>query len=306
METSLFVLLAILATMVLGFRTRQVLTGGPLGRTRPAEPFGAEPLETYELAFLAGGPRQVVDTAIVRLHARDDLRVSRDGRLTTTASTGTGAIEDAVLAAARTEGGADLTEIRIAAARDPAIRTLADRLVAAGLARRRPTPLARRALTAGWVVLVALVWCAALFELGIAIVVGVPVTSAAGVAVFALSAEAPAPATPAGLRCLGRARREWGRRDWDREGPPDAIGGAALFARRGLHDSGLTGVFRGSDARIRRLRGHTRRRRLSDGGGRRDFDPSSGYKPRLGRSHMTGTHDDTGSGCGSSCAGGND
>ncbi|MFE2867328.1 TIGR04222 domain-containing membrane protein [Embleya sp. NPDC059259] len=304
METSLFALLAVLATIVLGLRTRRVLVGGPHGRAHAADPVGAQSLEPYELAFLAGGPRRVVDTAIVRLHARGDLLVSRDGRLTATAPAGGVAIEDTVLTAAGVEGGADLTELRLAAVRNPAIEASAGRLVAAGLARRRPTPFTRRALTAGWVVPVVLVWCAALFELGTAIVVGVPVTSVAGVAVFALCAEGPGPVTEAGLRCLGRARKEWGRLDWDRAGPPDAIGAAALFARRGLHDSALTGVFRISDARIRRLRGDGPRRRGPVVGARLDHDPSSGYNPRLGRSFSTGGYG-ADSSCGASCAGGN-
>ncbi|WP_406295327.1 TIGR04222 domain-containing membrane protein [Embleya sp. NBC_00888] len=293
METTLFVLLALVA-IGLGLRTRQVLAGGPHGRRPAAGPMGTEPLGSYELAFLAGGSRRVVDTAIVRLHAGDALLVSRDGRLTATAPAGVGAIEDAVVDLA--EGGADLTDVRFAALVDPAVEALEGRLVAAGLARRIATPLTRGALIAAWVVLVALVWCAALFEPGTAIVVGVAVTAIACAAGYALCLRGREPLTPAGARALGRARKEWGRLDWDRQGPPDTVGGAALFGRRGLHDGALGAVFRASDTRIRRSRGGSARSRAEGGGP--DRDPSGAYNPRLGQSYSNG-------GCFSSCGGSN-
>lgn len=294
MTTTFLVLLATLAAIVLGLRTGRILAGGAHGRSPATGAGGTEPLGPYELAFLAGGSRRVVDTAIVRLHASDLLLVSRDGLLTATAPAGLVAIEDAVVDLA--EGGADLTDVRFAALVDPAIEDLEGRLVAAGLARRIATPLTRGALIAAWVVPVALVWCAALFEPGTAIVVGVAVTALACAAGYALCLRGRDPLTPAGARALGRARKEWGRLDWDRQGPPDTVGGAALFGRRGLHDGALGAVFRVSDTRIRRLRGGSARGRAEDGGP--DRDPSGAYNPRLGRSYSN-------DGCFSSCGGSN-
>ncbi|GCE00395.1 TIGR04222 domain-containing membrane protein [Embleya hyalina] len=204
-----------------------------------------------ELAFLAGGPERVVDTTIVGLRVRELLLVARDGRLTATARTGEGPIEDTILALVPAESGADLTEVRLAAARDPAILAVRDGLVAAGLMRRVPRPFARRAATV----------------------------------------------TPAGVRCLGAARREWGRADWAAEGPPDVIGAAALFGRRALHDADTGAAFRVSDLRIRRLREGKRRKRPAHEGGRNSYDPSSGYNPTLGKSYNAGSYQDMSGSC---------
>ncbi|OPC83562.1 hypothetical protein B4N89_23810 [Embleya scabrispora] len=99
----------------------------------------------HELAFLAGGPGRVVDTTIVGPRVREVLCVARDGRLTAPARTGEGPIEDTILALVPAGSGADLTEVRLAAAVDPAILAVRDRLVAAGLMRRAPRPFGRRA-----------------------------------------------------------------------------------------------------------------------------------------------------------------
>ncbi|WP_439674541.1 TIGR04222 domain-containing membrane protein [Embleya sp. MST-111070] len=204
----------------------------------------------HELAFLAGGPGRVVDTTIVGLRVRGLLLVAREGRLTATARVGEGPIEDTILDLVPAESGADLTEVRLAAAGAPAILAMRDELVAAGLLRRASRPFGRRAATV----------------------------------------------TPAGVRCLGAARREWGRADWAAEGPPDVVGGAALFGRRGLHDAETGAAFRLSDTRIRRLREGKRRKRPADEGGREMYDPSSGYSSTF-RNYNIGSFPDTSGSC---------
>lgn len=55
----------------------------PLARARSrAVPIGPPQLELYEAAYLAGGPRRVLDTALASLVAQNGLRVSSEGTVT--------------------------------------------------------------------------------------------------------------------------------------------------------------------------------------------------------------------------------
>lgn len=63
------------------------------------------PLTVYELAYLAGGPRRVVNTALGLLAKAGDLRVSRGGNLNAVTTSASDPIEEAVLAAAVRPGG---------------------------------------------------------------------------------------------------------------------------------------------------------------------------------------------------------
>ncbi|MEZ0073445.1 TIGR04222 domain-containing membrane protein [Planotetraspora sp. GP83] len=106
------------------------------GRIRSVTALGRPDIDHYELAYLAGGPRRVINTAIALLSAQDRIRVSRGGRITIVAGAPTSsrdAVEQAVLDQASSPGGRTAGEIRHEVAGGVAMTGLKHRLIGRGL-----------------------------------------------------------------------------------------------------------------------------------------------------------------------------
>ncbi|MEV2242915.1 TIGR04222 domain-containing membrane protein [Streptomyces sp. NPDC049970] len=91
-------------------------------------------LNLYETAFLAGGPHRVADLALVSMHLRRRLLLAHTGWATVVDPEGRDEVERTVIRAIGPGGQSRIAPIRASAAAADAVRTLADRLVAAGLA----------------------------------------------------------------------------------------------------------------------------------------------------------------------------
>ncbi|MEU2128769.1 TIGR04222 domain-containing membrane protein [Streptomyces sp. NPDC018352] len=91
-------------------------------------------LTLYETAFLAGGPHRVVDLALVTMHLRRRLLLAHTGWATVVDPVGRDEMERTVIRAIGPQGQSPIPPVRTAAATADAVRALADRLVAAGLA----------------------------------------------------------------------------------------------------------------------------------------------------------------------------
>ncbi|MFJ8751711.1 TIGR04222 domain-containing membrane protein [Streptomyces sp. NPDC102441] len=102
----------------------------PGGARAPASP----ELSLYETAFLAGGPQRVADLALVSMHLRRRLLLAHTGWATVVDPEGRDEVERTVIRAIGPEGQSRIAPIRAAAAAADAVRSLADRLVIAGLA----------------------------------------------------------------------------------------------------------------------------------------------------------------------------
>ncbi|MFI6904082.1 TIGR04222 domain-containing membrane protein [Nonomuraea sp. NPDC050394] len=88
----------------------------------------------YELAYLAGGPRRVVNAAIGLLAKSGDLRVSRGGSLHAVSTVARDPIEEAVLAAvAARPGGVSVAAVRHEVGNGAAMDSLKHHLSALGL-----------------------------------------------------------------------------------------------------------------------------------------------------------------------------
>ncbi|GAA4597558.1 hypothetical protein GCM10023194_72710 [Planotetraspora phitsanulokensis] len=104
-------------------------------RIRSVSGFSRDDLTHYELAYLAGGPRRVINTAIALLVERELVRVARGGRVTVVAGTAPPAngVERAVLDLAAVPGGRSASEIRHEVAGGAAMTDIKLRLIARGL-----------------------------------------------------------------------------------------------------------------------------------------------------------------------------
>ncbi|MEU1437454.1 TIGR04222 domain-containing membrane protein [Streptomyces sp. NPDC005786] len=117
-----------------------------LAAARPAPPRGTTAegredlagrgpeLTLYETAFLAGGPHRVADLALVTMHLRRRLLLAHTGWATVVDPDGRDEVERTVIRAIGPQGQSPIPPVRAAAAAADAVRALADRLVAAGLA----------------------------------------------------------------------------------------------------------------------------------------------------------------------------
>jgi hypothetical protein len=95
-------------------------------------------LGIYELAFLAGGPARVVDTALVVLVESGRVRVHAPGELAVVEPGRSHPVEAAVMDAVGTRGHRSVDTIRWRLAGDERLGELARSLAASGLLRRRP------------------------------------------------------------------------------------------------------------------------------------------------------------------------
>ncbi|MFD8688790.1 TIGR04222 domain-containing membrane protein [Streptomyces sp. NPDC059651] len=107
----------------------------PDGSPRESRRAGGGPeLTLYETAFLAGGPHRVADLALVTMHLRRRLLLAHTGWATVVDPDGRDEVERTVIRAIGPQGQSPIPPVRSAAAAADAVRALADRLVAAGLA----------------------------------------------------------------------------------------------------------------------------------------------------------------------------
>ncbi|WP_030573205.1 TIGR04222 domain-containing membrane protein [Streptomyces aureocirculatus] len=91
-------------------------------------------LTLYEAAFLSGGPGRVVDVALLSMARRQRLLLAHTGWATVVDPVARDDMERSVLGAIGPAGQSPIAPVRRAAAAADAVRALADRLVAAGLA----------------------------------------------------------------------------------------------------------------------------------------------------------------------------
>lgn len=91
-------------------------------------------LTLYEAAFLSGGPARVTDLTLVSMARTRRLLLAHTGWATVVDPVGGDAMERSVLGAIGPDGQSPIAPVRRAAAGTEAMRELADRLVAAGLA----------------------------------------------------------------------------------------------------------------------------------------------------------------------------
>ncbi|MCT9076048.1 TIGR04222 domain-containing membrane protein [Streptomyces fulvoviolaceus] len=91
-------------------------------------------LTLYEAAFLSGGPRRVADLTLVSMARQHRLLLAHTGWATVVDPRGRDDIERSVIGAIGPEGQSRIAPVRADAASADAVRSLADRLVSAGLA----------------------------------------------------------------------------------------------------------------------------------------------------------------------------
>jgi uncharacterized membrane protein YgcG len=95
-------------------------------------------LGVYEVAYLAGGPDRVVDTAVVVLVESGRVRVHAPGELVVVEPGRSDPVEAAVMDAIGTQGHRSIDTIRWRMAGDERVAELGRSLAAAGLLHRRP------------------------------------------------------------------------------------------------------------------------------------------------------------------------
>ncbi|MFF2505731.1 TIGR04222 domain-containing membrane protein [Streptomyces sp. NPDC058067] len=95
---------------------------------------GTHELTLYEAAFLSGGPYRVVDLTLVSMARSRRLLLAHTGWATVVDPVGGDDIERSVIGAIGPDGQSRIGAVRRATAAADAVRALADRLVAAGLA----------------------------------------------------------------------------------------------------------------------------------------------------------------------------
>jgi hypothetical protein len=93
-------------------------------------------LDVYEIAYLAGGPDRLVDTAVVALVEAGRIRVQPPGRLAVADPTRRHPVEAAVLDAVGTRGHRSVDVVRWRLADDDRVRAIGRRLITAGLLSR--------------------------------------------------------------------------------------------------------------------------------------------------------------------------
>jgi uncharacterized protein (TIGR04222 family) len=102
-------------------------------------------LTLYEAAFLSGGPRRVADLTMVSMARQRRLLLAHTGWATVVDPRGRDEMERSVIGAIGPGGQSRIAPVRAAAATAEAVRSLADRLVGAGLA----VPDGTRSIAAG-------------------------------------------------------------------------------------------------------------------------------------------------------------
>ncbi|MEU6083936.1 TIGR04222 domain-containing membrane protein [Streptomyces sp. NPDC047108] len=221
---------------------------------RDTELPGPAAVSVYEAAFLAGGPRRVADLTLLSLARQRRLLLAHTGWATVVDPDGGDDLERSVITAIGPDGQSRVSAVRTALVAAEAVRALADRLVAAGLAvpSTAVTNIAtavRQAQFAGLLVLVT--GAVSVFMLppdtGAAPVVAwfalplVLVTGALAIAQLEMRTSSLW-ASPAGMRLLGRIAADSASRSGE------GSGGLTAFAVRGpaaLKDPELRAALQG-------------------------------------------------------------
>ncbi|MFC8716929.1 TIGR04222 domain-containing membrane protein [Kitasatospora sp. NPDC057198] len=120
------VALAVVVASVLNWRSRRVTD--PQGLPGRGQPL-------LDVAFLAGGPARVVDTALVRMEREGRVVVSRARRVTVTDDRTHDPVERVLVTAAGGRAGRDLSVLRTSVAGSPEVQRIGDALAARGLMR---------------------------------------------------------------------------------------------------------------------------------------------------------------------------
>ncbi|NEC65778.1 TIGR04222 domain-containing membrane protein, partial [Streptomyces sp. SID9727] len=129
-------LLLLVAWGAAGLSCARLCLAGARAARRPVGTTGGRgrQLTLYEAAFLAGGPGRVADLALVSMHLRRRLLLAHTGWATVVDPDGRDEVERTVIHAIGPEGQSPIAPVRASAAAADAVRAVADRLVAAGLA----------------------------------------------------------------------------------------------------------------------------------------------------------------------------
>lgn len=137
-------LLLLVAWGAAGLSCARLCLAGARAARRPAGAADGRgrQLTLYEAAFLAGGPSRVADLALVSMHLRRRLLLAHTGWATVVDPEGRDDVERTVIRAIGPEGQSPLAPVRASAAAADAVRAVADRLVAAGLAVPRGADVA--------------------------------------------------------------------------------------------------------------------------------------------------------------------
>lgn len=129
----------LVAAWVVAFATCARLCRVAAAAGRPAEPPTRRVdhpggLSLYETAFLAGGPERLADVTLVAMSGERRMLLAHTGWATVVDPEGRDEIERSVITAIGPGGQSRIPPVRAALAAADAVRSLADRLVAAGLA----------------------------------------------------------------------------------------------------------------------------------------------------------------------------
>lgn len=137
-------LLLLVAWGAAGLSCARLCLAGARAARRPAGAADGRgrQLTLYEAAFLAGGPGRVADLALVSMHLRRRLLLAHTGWATVVDPEGRDDVERTVIRAIGPEGQSPIAPVRASAAAADAVRAVADRLVAAGLAVPRGADVA--------------------------------------------------------------------------------------------------------------------------------------------------------------------
>ncbi|MFT2015592.1 TIGR04222 domain-containing membrane protein [Streptomyces sp. 796.1] len=130
----LFLVVAWVAAIVTCARLCQAAVAAARGADAPAATDAGRALTLYETAFLSGGPYRVSELALVAMHRERRLLLAHTGWVTVVDPVGRDELERSLIRAVGSAGQAPVSPVRSALAAADAVRALADRLVAAGLA----------------------------------------------------------------------------------------------------------------------------------------------------------------------------
>jgi uncharacterized protein (TIGR04222 family) len=128
-----WVLLLLLAWAAAGTACTRLCLAAVHAAAADADP-GAHDLTLYEAAFLSGGPRRVADLTLVSMARQRRLLLAHTGWATVVDPRGRDEMERTVIGAIGPEGQSRIAPVRADAASGDAVRSLAARLVDAGLA----------------------------------------------------------------------------------------------------------------------------------------------------------------------------
>jgi uncharacterized protein (TIGR04222 family) len=129
-----WVLLLLLAWAVAGTACTRLCLAAVRAAAVGPEAVPRRDLTLYEAAFLSGGPARVADLTLVSMARQRRLLLAHTGWATVVDPRGRDEMERSVLGAIGPDGQSRIAPVRATAAAAEAVRALADRLVAAGLA----------------------------------------------------------------------------------------------------------------------------------------------------------------------------